>query len=110
MSKEVEVAVSRLSKLFPNIRDIISLIFNTAFLKQIDVGDVNFNLSQTSKDGIWQSELCVNVITRDFHTERDATYTLISVPQQMFDKNQIDNPVQHSFCSKLMIRQLLDSR
>ena len=82
VSKEVKVSVERLSKYFPNIRELIAPILNVAYVKQIDDGDINFNLSKTSKDGLWQSELCVNAITRDFHTEKDVTYTLISVPQQ----------------------------
>ena len=61
-------------------------------MKQIDEGDVNFNLAKTSKDGLWQSELCVNALTRDFHTEKDATYTLISVPQQDFDDKTRKKP------------------
>ena len=39
----------------------------------------------TSNHGLWQSELCCDAITRDFHTERDITYTLISIPYQFTD-------------------------
>ena len=84
--------MDRLSKFFPNLSELIAPILNVAYVKQIDDGDVNFNLSKTSKDGLWQSELCVNALTRDFHTEKDATYTLISVPQQDFDDKTRKKP------------------
>ena len=38
-----------------------------------------------SDSGLWQSEICINAMTRDFHTEKDITYTLISVPDQCHD-------------------------
>ena len=92
VAKEVELSVARITHTFPNISQLIAPILNVAYQKQIDDGDVNFNLSKTSKDGLWQSEMCVNAITRDFHTEKDATYTLISVPQQDFDDKTKKKP------------------
>ena len=92
VANEVELATTRIAKTFPNIRELISPILNAAYMKQINDGDINFNLSKTSKDGLWQSELCVNALTKDFHTEKDPTYTLISVPKQDFDDKSKKKP------------------
>ena len=35
-----------------------------------------------SDAGVWQSSLCVNAVTKGWHTENDVTYTIISVPIQ----------------------------
>ena len=85
IAQEVETAVDRFSKYFPNIRSLIAPILKIAFEKQKDTGDINFKEVMTSNHGLWQSELCCDAITRDFHTERDITYTLISIPYQFTD-------------------------
>ena len=101
VADEVELSVVRISKYFPNIRTLIAPILQVAYEKQMDNCDVNFNLSKTSKDGLWQSELCINAITREFHTERDITYTLISVPQQYNDESSKRNPSPTYFLFQL---------
>ena len=63
-------------------------ILNVAFEKQDSTGDINFKEVMTTKTGLWQSELCCNAVTKDFHTERDITYTLISVPYQFADNEE----------------------
>ena len=88
VSDEVEVAVDKFTKYFPNIKSMIAPILNVAFDKQVSTGDVNFKEVMTSRQGLWQSELCCNAVTKDFHTERDVTYTLISVPYQFIDNNE----------------------
>ena len=92
VSDEVEAAVDKFSKYFPNIKSMIAPILNVAFEKQVATGDVNFKEVMTSKQGLWQSELCCNAVTKDFHTERDITYTLISVPYQFVDNNEKKKP------------------
>ena len=44
------------------------------------MGQINLKSTETSLYGLWQSEICVNSYTDDFHNENDATYTLITVP------------------------------
>ena len=50
---------------------------------------------------MWQSELCVNAITRDFHTVKDVTYTLISVPQQYYKDKTKKKPSPTLFLFKI---------
>ena len=88
VASEVDNAIGKFSKYFPNIRTLVAPILKTAHSMQDDVGDVHFKEVMTSENGLWQSELCCNAITRDFHTERDITYTLISVPFQINDNNE----------------------
>ena len=88
VANEVESAIAKFSKYFPNIRTLIAPILNIAHKKQEEAGDVHFKNVMTSEHGLWQSELCCDAITRDFHTERDITYTLISTPFQVKDNKE----------------------
>ena len=58
----------------------------------------------TSENGLWQSELCVNALTRDFHTEKDISYTLISVPTQDYNDKDKDKamPKDFYFCFEFL--------
>ena len=82
---EVGEAIERFKKYLPNIKDLMAPILTTAYNQQEEAGNVNFSDVITSKHGLWQSELCCNAITKDFHTEGDITYTLVSVPFQFKD-------------------------
>ena len=44
--------------------------------------DLNFKKQQMGNNGLWQSSICVNAVTKLFHIEKDITYTLITVPKQ----------------------------
>ena len=92
VADKVEFASSKFNKWFPNFKELIAPILNVAYNKQNEEGNINFKLQTTSADGLWQSELCANAMTRDFHTEKDVTYTLISVPDQDFDNNEKGKP------------------
>ena len=81
-SEQVTFAVHSISTVFNNSHKIISPMLPVAHKLQEKYGDVNLKKVLTSDNGIWHSELCVNAMTREFHTERDVSYTLISVPQQ----------------------------
>ena len=72
-----------------------------AFEKQQEDGNINFKMSTTSQHGLWQSELCCNAITKDFHTEKDITYTLISVPYQQHDNPKKKKPRDSIFLFKI---------
>ena len=39
----------------------------------------------TGKYKFWSSQICINAMTKLFHTELDSTYTVISVPHQKKD-------------------------
>ena len=63
VANEVETAIGKFSKYFPNIRTLVAPILKTAHKKQEDAGDVHFKKVMTSDNGLWQSELCCNAIT-----------------------------------------------
>ena len=79
----------------------IAPILNVAYSKQEQDGDVNFKIATTSKNGLWQSKLCVDAITRDFHTEKDITYTFISVPFQQQNNSKKSKPKPTYFLFKI---------
>ena len=76
--------ISCLKKIIPNISNLISPIIQVAYNMQNKIGSVNLKKITTSENGIWQSEICVNAKTNQFHTEKDVTYTFITIPQQKF--------------------------
>ena len=85
----------------PNLRYLIAPILNVAYHKQEEDGNVNFKLAMTSKDGMWQSEICCDAMTRDYHTEKDCTYTFISIPYQQNDNKNKVKPRETFFLFKL---------
>ena len=80
---EVIRAVNGFKITLPQIHKLISPIIDSSFELQKKIGSINLKEVETSKVGLWQSETCVNALTKFFHAERDVTYTLISVPPQL---------------------------
>ena len=73
---------------------LITPVLDAAYKLQKMLGDVNLRQVMTSDCGAWQSQTCVNASTSILHTERDCTYTLISVPQQKlkrYKKSKMDS-------------------
>ena len=85
ISTEISFATSKFEKWFPNVGELICPILNVAFEKQHTDGDINLKEQTISDSGLWQSEIYINAMTHDFHTEKDITYTLVSVPDQCHD-------------------------
>ena len=79
---QVQSASKSLCKTLNSSSNIFAPLLNVANSLQHKYGDFNFKKVQTYNDGLWHSEVCINAITKDFHTENDASYTLISVPTQ----------------------------
>ena len=107
VSNEVSLATSKFNKWLPNLKQLIAPILNVAFEKQQEDGNINFKMSTTSQHGLWQSELCCNAITKDFHTEKDITYTLISVPYQQHDNPKKKKPRDSIFLFKINETKIL---
>ena len=84
LAMECESFVSSFKNHLPRIHKHLSAIVDTAYKMQLEesVGSINLVNSPTSKNGLWQSQICVNASTASFHTENDCTYTLIGVPVQ----------------------------
>ena len=78
---QVVHAMNSLKKSFPHISSIVSPILTSANHLQRKQGNVNFMSTFTSKIGLWQTSININATTGLFHTEKDVTYTLISVPE-----------------------------
>ena len=62
-------------------------ILHAANELQKELGDIGLQNVKTSRSGVWQSQVCVNATTKQFHIEKDCSYTLISVPKQGIKKN-----------------------
>lgn len=78
---ELKTAICRFSKVFPQVGRLLCPIINVAYEHQQDKSiDINLKKVKTSDIGLWQSSICVNSITKTFHTEKDVTYTIITVP------------------------------
>ena len=86
-ANEVKKAVVSLKRMIANLPILLSPIIDTAFNLQQKLGDVNLKSVQTASSGLWQSQVCVNASTSVLHTERDCTYTLITVPKQYLRKS-----------------------
>ena len=81
-SDQLESSLGQLESTFPNISNIICPILNIVNQIETNTIDLNFKKQQTGDNGLWQSSICVNAVTKLFHIERDVTYTLITVPKQ----------------------------
>ena len=55
---------------------------------------------------MWDTNVCVNASTGEFHTEKDTSYTLITVPQQDFKSQKYSGNV-YNFLFKLNHNNLL---
>ena len=79
-------AVKSFRKFLPNVHKVMAPIVDIAFKNQNKFNiDANLKKCLTSNDGLWHSCICCNAITKEFHVEKDITYTLISVPYQIED-------------------------
>ena len=81
-SDQLESSLGQLEAIFPNISNIICPILNVVNQIETNTVDLNLKKQQTGHNGLWQSSICVNAVTKLFHIERDVTYTLITVPKQ----------------------------
>ena len=79
---ELVNAAKTIERYIPCIKHLISPVVTTAYELQNVYGNINISEVYTSPHGMWQSQICVNAKTSVLHTERDCTYTLITVPKQ----------------------------
>ena len=73
----------RLNKVFNNMHRMITPVMCVAHSMQSNTGDIGLKQTSASDVGVWQSSLCINAVTKGWHTEDDVTYTIITVPNQM---------------------------
>ena len=79
---EIQLGIDELKTYIPILPKLISPFLSTANHLQNVIGDINIKKTSASEDGIWQTCMCVNTETQQFHTEMDCAYTLIHVPNQ----------------------------
>ena len=78
-----------MEKKIPNISKLISPLLDVAFQKQEKIGNINFVGGDSTRYGVWHTSICVNATTEIFHTEKDVTYTLISIPGQVYENHEL---------------------
>ena len=82
LAEELLTSTLSFKKYLRNITDLLSPVINEAFECQKDWGNICLNAVPTTEYGLWQSQICIDASTSTAHTEKDCTYTLISVPNQ----------------------------
>ena len=91
-----------LSNCLPGFNDIVaSSMEQLQHMMNIDGDDNSEEEFLAMEKGMLNVHLCVNASTKEFHTEPDATMTIISVPPQCHDTNTTaDNYASHRYNSK----------
>ena len=85
-ANEIERVIKDLTRVLPFIKKVISPVLESANHLQSTIGNVNLKQVPSSKYGCWQTSICVNAQTQEYHNESDCTYTIITIPKQR--KNQ----------------------
>ena len=104
---KIKRSMNNLSIFLPNIKDILAPVLQTSFSTQIDGKDLSFKETLAANDGCWQSSLCVNAETKEYHTEKDCTYTLISILNQSIIKSK-ESSMKYDFLFNLTNIQLIN--
>jgi hypothetical protein len=74
---------------------LISPILETAFEIQQNTSDINLKSNTSSKNGCWQTTICINAQTSKFHNENDCNYTIITIPRQAYFNHGNENNEYH---------------
>ena len=74
-SKTLSNVVEYADKLFLPMLDIASKMQST-------YGNISLNKDKEQCSSMWNTHVCINASTQEFHTEKDTSYTLITVPAQ----------------------------
>ena len=82
VADDISRCTNDLSSILPKIKTIISPIISTAYELQSSIRNINIKEGYASHSGCWQTSICMDATTGQFHTEKDCTYTLISIPNQ----------------------------
>ena len=100
VAQEIGIGIDGLCKFLPNIKSLIAPIITTGYELQESKGGVNLQKMPASSSGLWQTSISVNAQTKVLHTENDATYTVINVPNQEDDVKK-NKARQYTFLFKL---------
>ena len=83
--------IACVSKYIPEIKHLLCPIINAAYQKQSDANMQLLDKGNTYDDGFWNCFMFVDGKIEDFHTEKDCSYTFITVPQQILHSNLTEN-------------------
>ena len=75
-------SIKLLSSMIPNINKFVSTIIDAGYDNQKIVGSNDLKLLPIKDSCCWNMYICCNAQTKEFHSENDVGYTLISVPNQ----------------------------
>ena len=100
ISFEMSFALEQIAKIVVNVDRLLLSVIDVAHSKQYNFGDIGMIKNHNASDSMWNTNVCVNASTGDFHTEKDTSYTLITVPSQE-QKEQKNNGNEYSFLFKL---------
>ena len=81
-SQEISNGINHLCRFLPHLRTYIAPVISCAYNLQNDMGDIQLKKNHYHDNDCWQSCICHNAATLDFHIEQDCTYTTIVVPKQ----------------------------
>lgn len=106
-AREISRAVKDIKAYIPNIKSIIAPVIETSYKLQMEEKDLNLTEVTSISDGCWQTSICIDAETKQYHTEHDCTYTLISVPKQIVSKS-IASSIKYDFLFKLTDSQSIN--
>jgi len=105
--KVISNGVDLLKTIIPDIHHLVSPILDSANSIKTKSKSNIMKETATSSHGFWNTMLYVNGCTDGLHTEKDCTYTLITVPQQSFTISSKALREQPMFIFKLKDKQQL---
>ena len=85
---EMLIAKNTLSKIVKQVGRLILPELYVAHDMQSVYENINLKSSWKSSDTMWSTMVCINASTREFHTEKYTSYTLITVPLQDYKLQQ----------------------
>jgi uncharacterized UPF0160 family protein len=107
-SAEISRAVNQLSTIIPNIQSNIAPVIDTSFKVQKNEGkQLNLKPMSSKSEGCWQTSICINAQTKQFHTKHDCTYTLICIPKQELEKSS-KVPLKYDFLFQLTNENMIN--
>ena len=97
ITQELGAGICDISIISPNIRKMIAPVIDTVLDFQESECSVNLESVPSTSYSLWQTSICMNSLTREFHTEDDSSYTVIKNPNQEHQQKLI----QYNFAFKL---------
>ena len=97
---EMHSATQSLSKMVGHVDKLILPALDIANKLQPEYGDIFLKKNDDECSAMWHTNVCINASTGEFHTEKDTSYTLITVPSQGY-KTQKNCGNVYNFLFKL---------